>query len=147
VDASGEHVLNYDHDGRLIMDSCTNGLLSGLAVSSYFHSLYGRYALSVLGASPGTVTHQYAYDAYGCLSGVGYGVYGVGYSYLPNSDRVRTLVAYSNSTPVMVSARRWDYGNFQGGLGGYQIDSSLDRRTIRVNLVPLQPLVVAGDGR
>jgi RHS repeat-associated protein len=109
IDASGTNVLTYDYAGRQISATCSGGLMSGIAVSNHFNTVYGRDFLKVSGTTP-PLTNQFTYDSYGRLSTVSCGIYSAAYGYLPNSDLLQTTTGKSNSLAILTTTRTWQTG-------------------------------------
>lgn len=109
-DGTGVWRLDYDHAGRLTAAVCTNGSFLGITLSNRFNGLNGRDQLRVAGSSPGIV-HDYRFDTLGRLGVVSNGVYSASYSYLPNSQLLRTTSFTNASAAKLVTTRAWDYGD------------------------------------
>ncbi|HYG33889.1 MAG TPA: RHS repeat domain-containing protein, partial [Clostridia bacterium] len=138
-DASGVWRLLYDHAGRTISATCTNGaLFSGLTISNHFNRIYGREELRLIGLTC-PITNKFTYDSWGRLEGVSNGVYSASYGYLPNSDLLQTTTCKNNGSAVLTTTRAWEHGFRLGGIvnsvdenvvtsHAYQYDN-LNRRT------------------
>ena len=109
VDASGTNELTYDYASRLISSVCTNGLLTGIAISNHFNPYLGRDSVSVLGLSS-PLQDNYGYDSYGRLSSVSSGTCSATYGYMPNSDLLQSTIFQNGSSTVLTTTRSWQYG-------------------------------------
>ena len=132
-DATGSHMLVYDHANRLVSDA-----VGEITITNHFNRLHGRDSLAVLGLSE-SITQNFGCDAVGRLSTVSSGVYQSCYGYLPNSDLVGSITNRNNGTNVLITKKEYEYGyrltNIVNTVAsvvvtsfGYQYDSS-ERRT------------------
>lgn len=108
-DASGEHVLTYDHAARLLRDACTNGLLSGVTVSNRFERVKGKDRVQVQKGAT-TLAHNYGFDTYGRLAAVTNGACSSAYAYLAGSDLIASTLSTNTGAIGMLASRTWDYG-------------------------------------
>jgi RHS repeat-associated protein len=105
VDGSGTHALTYDWAGRLLTDT-----VGDVQVANTYSPVYGLTNRSVLTNAVAVFDHGYGYDALGRLNAVTNGAVRVSYSYLPKSDLVQTITGKSNTTTVLTTTKRWEYG-------------------------------------
>lgn len=118
ADATGTNVFTYDHAGRVVATTCTDGLLAGVTVTNHFDPARGRDVLQVTGLSAG-LTHRFGYDGYGRLSGVTNGAFWAGYGYLPDSDLLATTTCKSNTTTILTTTRSWETGPRLHGIANF----------------------------
>jgi RHS repeat-associated protein len=109
LDSSGTNVITYDYAGRVINTACIAGLMSGIAVTNHFNSVYGRDFLKVAGTTT-PLTNQFTYDSYGRLVTVSCGIYSAAYGYLANSDLIQGTSSKSNAIEILRTTRTWEIG-------------------------------------
>ena len=108
-DGAGTHVLSYDLDGRLLLETNTAGILAGLAVTNGYDALNRRFALGLV--SDANTLVNYGYDGASRLVGVTNGVNTASYSYVANSPLVNEIEFKQSGAPRMTTTKSYDYLN------------------------------------
>ncbi len=109
VDGAGTHILSYELDGRLLVETNTAGILASLAVTNGYDALNRRFALGLV--SDANTVVNYGYDGASRLIGVTNGVNTANYSYVANSPLVSDIEFKQSGTTRMTTTKSYDYLN------------------------------------
>ena len=100
--------MAYNDAGRMLGETHTAGILSGLSVTNTYDSLLRRSALGALNSTTPLLQHSYGYDNASRLLTVGDGTNSATYSYLANSALVSNIVFKQSSTTRMTTTKQYD---------------------------------------
>ena len=110
VDGAGTHVLAYEPDGRLLVETNTAGILAGIGINSSYDALNRRSSLT-LNPQLSALTTSYGYDGASRLIGVTNGVNTASYSYIANSPLVSQIEFKNSGTTRMTTTKSYDLLN------------------------------------
>jgi YD repeat-containing protein len=111
IDGAGSRFFVYDANGRLLIETNSNGALIG-ANLRFTNDVHGRRtSLSFYATNTALLDYSYAFDAGSRMTNISDGTYQASYSYLANSPLVSQIIYRSNSTTRMTTSKTYDFLN------------------------------------